>query len=252
MTVATTNRKNSFPTNGVTVDFPFTFAVTSKEQIFALTRNGAGDEADYTNFEIVLNESTAGGTFTTLDTLDDVTLVIYRDTPLTQNLDLVEGGRFPANSLEDSIDKLTLQNQDQQEDIERTLKYGIGTPEEDILSLEEYDKTVDDRDAATLQAAKDFTYSREVIDDKDEEARQLAAQDTAEYAYSKPESHQIFEAKAPVDTQSYVQRGGQWVPITGVPFFRVGCGESYMECGEPEAISGDFDFLYPQGFTPNS
>lgn len=233
MTVATTNRKNSFPTNGVTVEFPFTFAVTSKEQIFALTRNDAGDETDYTNFEIILNESTAGGTFTTLDTLDDVTLVIYRDTPLTQNLDLVEGGRFPANSLEDSIDKLTLQNQDQQEDIERTLKYGIGTAEEDILSLEEYDKTVDDRDAETLQAAKDYTYSKEEIDQK-------------EIGY-----YQAFEKKAPVDTQSYVQRGGQWVPFTGVPFFRVGCGESYMECGEPEAISGDFDFLYPQGFTPN-
>lgn len=233
MTVATTNRKNSFPTNGVTVEFPFTFAVTSKEQIFALTRNDAGDEADYTNFEIILNESTAGGTFTTLDTLDSVTLVIYRDTPLTQNLDLVEGGRFPADSIEDSIDKLTLQNQDQQEDIERTLKYGIGTPEEDILSLEEYDKTVDDRDADTLQAAKDYAYSKEEIDQK-------------ETGY-----YQAFEKKAPVDTQSYVQRGGQWVPFTGVPFFRVGCGESYMECGEPEAISGDFDFLYPQGFTPN-
>lgn len=126
MTVSTTNRKNSFQTNGVTVDFPFTFAVTNKEQVFALTIDSEANETPYTNFTVVLNPTTAGGTLTTGDVLNDVELLVYRQTPLTQNTDYINGGRFPADSHEEALDKLTLQNQDQQEELDRTLKSTIG------------------------------------------------------------------------------------------------------------------------------
>ena len=155
MTVTATNRKNSFPTNGVTVDFPFTFAVTTEQQVKALTRDAQGVETEYTNFTIALNPSTEGGTLTTGTTLNDVTLVVYRDTPLTQQTDYVPGGRFPADSHEAALDKLTLQNQDQQEEIDRSLKSSIS--DVNPPSLEEYDASVNQRDADTLASANDYT-----------------------------------------------------------------------------------------------
>lgn len=125
MTVSTTNRKNSFQTNGVTVDFPFTFAVTNIDQVLAITVDASGNETPYTNFTVVLNSTTAGGTLTTGDILNNVELLVYRATPLTQNTDYINGGRFPADSHEEALDKLTLQNQDQQEELDRTLKSAI-------------------------------------------------------------------------------------------------------------------------------
>jgi len=125
MTVTATNRKNNFITNGVTVDFTFTFAITNIQQVNAITiLNGV--ETPYTNFSVVQSPSTEGGTLTTNDVLDGVELLIYRDTSLTQQVDYQDGGRFPADSHEQALDKLTLQNQDQQDDLNRSLKTKIG------------------------------------------------------------------------------------------------------------------------------
>lgn len=124
MTVATTERKQSFTTNGITVDFPFTFKATDANQIYCEYTPNGGSTADYTNFTVVLQE--AGGTVTTNDVLGSGTLLVYRIVPLTQNTDYVEGGRFPADSHEAALDKLTLIDQDQQEDISRALKGPIG------------------------------------------------------------------------------------------------------------------------------
>lgn len=124
MTVTATNRKNQFTTNGVTVDFAFNFAITDIQQVFALTiLNDV--ETEYTNFTIVESISEEGGTLTTGDILDGVDLLVFRDTSLTQQVNYVNGGRFPANSHEQALDKLTLQSQDQQEEIDRSLKSSI-------------------------------------------------------------------------------------------------------------------------------
>ena len=125
MTVTATNRKNNFTTNGVTVDFTFTFAITNIQQVNAITIIN-GVETPYTNFTVAPSPSTEGGTLTTLDVLDGVELLIYRDTSLTQQVDYQDGGRFPADSHEQALDKLTLQNQDQQDDLNRSLKTKIG------------------------------------------------------------------------------------------------------------------------------
>lgn len=125
MTVTSTNRKNQYTTNGSTVDFAFTFAITSTDQVKAITVGSDSIENDYTNFTLTINPSVEGGTLTTLDVLNNVDLVIYRDTPFTQEVDYVEGGRFPADSHEQALDKLTLQNQDQREELNRTLKSQI-------------------------------------------------------------------------------------------------------------------------------
>ncbi|AUR93060.1 coil containing protein [Vibrio phage 1.182.O._10N.286.46.E1] len=128
MTVSAQNRKNIFTTNGVTVYFPFTFSVNTADQVMALTRDSDGVETEYTNFTVVLDENVEGGTFTTGDVLDNVTLVVYRDTEISQETDYPKGGRFPAASHEAAIDKLTQISQEQQEEINRTIKTSIVDP----------------------------------------------------------------------------------------------------------------------------
>lgn len=153
MTVATTERKQSFTTNGVTVDFPFTFKATETNQIYCQYTPTGGETSDYTNFTVVLTES--GGTVTTNDILSAGELLIYRVVPLTQNIDYVRGGRFPAESHETALDKLTLQNQDQQEELDRTIKNDIG--DENPITLGGIFDYVDTGDAQTLQDANDYT-----------------------------------------------------------------------------------------------
>lgn len=128
MTVTATNTFNEFTTNGVTTDFAFDFAITDTSQVYAFTVDG-DEQTDYTDFTVIQSESGEGGTLTTNSILDDVNLLIYRKVDFTQEVDYNNGGRFPAESHEQAIDKLTLQNQDQQSDLDRSLKTPIGSTE---------------------------------------------------------------------------------------------------------------------------
>lgn len=128
MTIVTENRKQSFETNGVTVDFPFDFNALDVGEIYALTVDDDGVETDYTNFSVVLNTSTSGGVLTTGDVLDNVELLVYRETDLTQEVDYQNGGRFPAESHEQALDKLIQIAQEQQEELDRSLKGTIAQP----------------------------------------------------------------------------------------------------------------------------
>jgi hypothetical protein len=154
MTVTATNRKNQFTTNGVTTEFVFNFAITDIQQVKVLTVVN-NVETEYTNFTVIESVSVEGGTLTTLDVLTGVDLLVFRDTALTQQVDYVGGGRFPADSHEQALDRLTLQNQEQEEEIDRTLKFNISS--DNILSLEDYDATVTARDAQVLVDANAYT-----------------------------------------------------------------------------------------------
>ena len=67
-----------------------------------------------------------GGTVTLVGSLAATsTLTISRSTPQTQTTDLVTGDTLPAETLEDRYDKLTMQIQDLQEQINRSLRVPI-------------------------------------------------------------------------------------------------------------------------------
>lgn len=124
MTVTATSRKNQFTTNGVTTEFTFDFAITDTSQVYAFTVVD-GVETEYTDFTVEKSDDVEGGILTTGTALSGVDLLIYRDVALTQQVDYESGGKFPADSHEQALDKLTLQNQDQQEELDRTLKSSI-------------------------------------------------------------------------------------------------------------------------------
>lgn len=124
MTVQTTDTKTDYEANGSTINFDFDFPAESENDIYVTLVANDGTETDYMNYSVVLTG--AGGTVTTGDVLDDVKIVIYRDTQQTQNTDYIEGGSFPAQAHENALDKLTLIAQEQQEELDRTLRSSIG------------------------------------------------------------------------------------------------------------------------------
>ena len=127
MTVSSTNTKNSYSGNGSTTVFAYTFKIFDDDDITVILRTDAtGGETvqtkttDYT----VSGVGNAGGGNITFGTApaSGITVVLIRETAQTQTTDYTPNDPFPAASHEDALDKLTLIVQDQQEELDRSIK----------------------------------------------------------------------------------------------------------------------------------
>ena len=126
MTISTLTIKNSYNGDGSVTAFNYTFKITNEDDIEVITRTSAGTETvkvlttDYT----VSGVGNAGGGTVTFVTApaSGLTVILRRDTPQTQGLDLIENDPLPANSLEDAFDKLTAITQELQEENDRSIK----------------------------------------------------------------------------------------------------------------------------------
>ena len=128
MTVSTTTLKVSYSGNGSTAAFAYTFKVFAQSELKVIIRSSAGVETTKTlttHYTVSGVGSASGGnvTFTSGNIpASGETVVILRDTPLTQATDYVENDPFPAASHMDALDKLTHITQEMQEELDRTLK----------------------------------------------------------------------------------------------------------------------------------
>ena len=141
MTVSTTTIKNSYSGNGSTTAFAYTFKVFASTELKVFIRvNATGVEtlkAEGTgsaNYGVSGVGETGGGTITFVTApIADTTVVIIRDTALTQETDYQPADPFPADSHENALDKLTNIAQELSEEMDRTLKVSkttsITTPE---------------------------------------------------------------------------------------------------------------------------
>ena len=130
MTVSTTTIKNSASGNGSNTTFAYSFKVFASSELKVVVRtNATGAESvraegsGSTNYSVTGVGNAAGGNvvFVTAP-LSTETVVLYRASAKTQSFDLVENDPFLAESFEESLDKITHQNQEMQEEIDRTLK----------------------------------------------------------------------------------------------------------------------------------
>ena len=128
MTITTTTIKNSYSGNGSTTEFAYTFPINSTSEISVIERSSTGVEttksegSGSTNYSIVDNGAT-GGTITMVTApAAGTTLVIRRNTALTQETDYVANDPFPAETHEDALDKLNMQTQELQEQLDRSFK----------------------------------------------------------------------------------------------------------------------------------
>ena len=126
MTVSSTTTKVSYSGNGSTTVFAYTFKIFAAAEITVIIRSSTGTETvkslttDYTLSNIGVD---GGGNVTFVSApASGETVVLIRNTPNTQTLDLVENDPFLSSSFEDTLDKITHQLIEQQEEIDRSIK----------------------------------------------------------------------------------------------------------------------------------
>ena len=128
MTISTTTIRNSYSGNGSTTAFAYTFPINTTSEITVIERSATGAETvksegtGSANYGIADNGS-AGGTVTMVTApASGTTLVLRRNTDLTQETDYVANDPFPAETHEDALDKALMQAQELQEELDRSLK----------------------------------------------------------------------------------------------------------------------------------
>ena len=126
MTVSSTTTKNSYSGDGSTTVFAYGFKIFAAADLKVILRSAAGTETVQTlttHYSVSNVGNTNGGnvTFVTAPA-SGVTVVIRREAALTQATDYTANDPFPAASHEDALDKLTFLAQQQQEEIDRSIK----------------------------------------------------------------------------------------------------------------------------------
>jgi hypothetical protein len=116
----------SYSGNGTLTTFAYTFKVFDQDDLTVILRASDGTETvqTITTHYTVTNVGNASGgnvEFVTAPTATE-TVVILREQPLTQGLDLVPNDPFPAQSLEESLDKLVFMTQKHEEELGRAIK----------------------------------------------------------------------------------------------------------------------------------
>jgi len=126
MTVSSSTNRVSYSGNGTLTTFAYTFKIFDEGDLTVILRAANGTETVQTittHYTVTGAGSASGGNveFVTAPSATE-TVVILREQDLTQGLDLVPNDPFPAQSLEESLDKLVFMVQQHEETLGRTIK----------------------------------------------------------------------------------------------------------------------------------
>lgn len=155
MTIASNLSKNIHVGNGLTTMWPYNFLIIKKDDIQVyLTEIATGIDTKVDSSLYTVNESDSTVKYPLYgDPVSDLYKVILsRETPLTQEVSLPNGGAFFPRVLEAALDKLTIIDQQQQEQLDRCVKTSISNGKDvDIVLLGQYaDQAVLSAQAAAL------------------------------------------------------------------------------------------------------
>lgn len=126
MTVSSSTNKVSYAGNGTLTSFAYSFKIFDQADLSVILRSSDGTETvqTITTHYTVSGVGSANGGNVVFGTppANGVTVVILRDQPLTQGLDLVPNDPFPAQSIEDTLDKIVFMVQKNEEELSRAVK----------------------------------------------------------------------------------------------------------------------------------
>jgi len=127
MTVSSTTKRNSYTGDGSTTTFAYSFKIFDDDDITVILRTTAtGTESvqsKTTHYSVTGVGSASGGNVVFGSAPSSAqTVVLLRQTAQTQATDYTPNDPFPAASHEDALDKLTLMTQDQQDELDRSIK----------------------------------------------------------------------------------------------------------------------------------
>lgn len=132
MTISVETNKHTYSGDGANKNFAFSFPILDETHIDVLVKDTNGDittQTLTTHYTITGTGNTRGSTdyasgtvkFVTAPAATD-TVIILRDVPKTQGTDYIENATFSAETTEDSFDKLTMQVQELEEKLDRSIK----------------------------------------------------------------------------------------------------------------------------------
>jgi len=126
MTVESTKTIKSHDGDGSNVTFPYDFKIFADGDLTVILRSSTGTETvqELTTHYSVTNAGNANGGNVVFGTApaSGVTVVIRRNMAQTQTTDYTANDPFPAESHEDALDRLTFITQQQQEELDRSIK----------------------------------------------------------------------------------------------------------------------------------
>ena len=134
MTVSNTTNKHYYNGTGAQVSFPYAFKVFSSSDLTVYVDNILKTvDVDYSVSDVG-EESGGNVVFTSAPASGTGNVAILRKLPLSQLLDLVQYGKFDAEVIEESFDRLVYVAQQLQEASDRTIRFAAtvsdGNPQE--------------------------------------------------------------------------------------------------------------------------
>ena len=126
MTISTQDSKVNYQGNGQTTVFQIPFPFLENNQIYVQKKDAEGNLINYTyatDYTVTgAGEENGGSVTLNVAPEQGSTISIYRDVPLTQEVDYRENEIFPAETHEEALDKLTMEVQQLQEQLDRSIK----------------------------------------------------------------------------------------------------------------------------------
>lgn len=141
MTISSTTNRNDYIGNGSTSVYSYSFKIFSESDLLVTTRTSAGVEATLvltTDYTVTGVGETSGGSITLVagNLASGTTLTIRRVRDLTQEADIRNQGDFYPEGHENAFDHLIMVDQQQQDEIDRSVKF----PE--TVSSSDFDPTL--------------------------------------------------------------------------------------------------------------
>lgn len=156
MTISTQDSKVNYQGNGQTTVFQIPFPFLENEQIYVQKKDAEGNLINYTYATdyTVKGAGEENGGSVTLNVAPEQgsTISIYRDVPLTQEVDYRENEIFPAETHEEALDKLTMEVQQIQEQLDRSVKVDRFSDVDPDIIVKEIERVYDSTDNIDIVA----------------------------------------------------------------------------------------------------
>ncbi len=125
-TITDTEQRVTYNCNGANRTFDYTWEITETGAMVVILVDSTGSElvlTETTHYEVTGAGVATGGTVTTVEAYASGNkILLIRDEVIEQETDYIENDPFHAETHEDALDKLTMIDQDQEEEFDRTLR----------------------------------------------------------------------------------------------------------------------------------
>ena len=156
MTISTQDSKVNYQGNGQTTVFQIPFPFLENEQIYVQKKDAEGILINYTyatDYTVTgAGEENGGSVTLNVAPEQGSTISIYRDVPLTQEVDYRENEIFPAETHEEALDKLTMEVQQIQEQLDRSVKVDRFSDVDLDIIINEIERVYDSTDNIDITA----------------------------------------------------------------------------------------------------